>query len=304
MALTPEIRSSQSETRVAENSTPPVQISQAQIRTAENGSPPVQASQIGVLTAFNFPSDGMQVSAAPTLVMANLGNEIEVSQTGVLVAVLGRPQFRRSRAWGFSLDAHEFYVLRIGEVETLTLDITTKQWALWSTNGRDTWRAHLGQNWLGVAKANFLNGNARTNVVAGDDTTGVIWTLDPERGVDDAPNGIDTQSYERIVTAGIPMRLQASPRHSSMTVTFTTGTPDPEASAEIRLRISDDNGNTFWNAETKTVVAGQFRQPLTWRSLGVIRAPGRLMEFRDRGATPALFSLNARIGSDDTESGQ
>jgi hypothetical protein len=255
-----------------------------------------QVSQAFVLALVNRPTDFIEASQSLVLAHVDRVGPVRVSQAHVFAYVLGRPTFRRARAWAFTMDNHDFYVLRIGEVETLIFDLTTGQWAIWKTENRTTWRAHLGTNWLGLSRFNYFGG-AETQVVAGDDTYGVLWTLAPNIGVDDPPLSTqEPQEFERVVTAGIPMFMRNSPRQNTLFLTVQTGDPLP-AGADITLFLSDDQGNTFYDAGTVTLEAGNFGQEVMWRSLGLIRQPGRIMEFRDKGAATAYYALNTRVSA-------
>lgn len=283
--------------------TPSVESSQFSLGLAGNPVTDLQLSGFGLLAATAQKTDAIH-AAQFRLDAAYAGTgTVFVSQTTIMAAILGAPTYRKARAWYFSLDGHDFYVLRIGDYETLVLDVTTGEIVPWDSLNRPTWRAHLGQNWIGMARRNYLGG-AQTNVVAGDDTFGVLWTLDPASGIDDAPlDGQDPQLYERVVTAGVAARMRVSPRQNVVFLVLRTGAPELEAPT-IELRLSDDNGNTFYSAGTVDIVPGRYDQEIMWRSLGVIRAPGRIMEFRDRGASVALISLDTRLspgGAYDTE---
>jgi hypothetical protein len=277
--------------------TPTILNSQATTQSFVDLTPDIRVSEAFAMALVNVPAEGVLSSQSHVVAFVDRPSPVQASQVAALAYVIGRPTFRRARAWSFTMDNHDFYVLRIGEVETLIFDLMTGQWAIWKTEDRTTWRAHLGTNWLGATKFNYVGG-AETNVVAGDDTFGVLWTLAPNIGVDDPPvAGQEPQVFERVVTAGIPMFMRQSPRHNTLFLTVQTGSPLP-AATDITLNISDDQGNTFYSAGTVTLEAGNFGQEVLWRSLGLIRQPGRIMEFRDSGAATAFYSLDTRLSSE------
>ena len=111
MAITPFIRSSQGVTMA------PV------LGTNELG-----LSQAVTLAAYTFPTKLVQASQSRNMVMANKLSAVQSSQAFALALVLPGLKNRRSRAWGFSLDGHDFYVLRLGDAETLVLDLSTGKW--------------------------------------------------------------------------------------------------------------------------------------------------------------------------------
>lgn len=202
-------------------------------------------------------------------------------------------------ASGFSLDEHDFYVLRLGDDETLVYDLTTDQWASWDSQGRNTWRATGTLNWIGILGSGEAN-IPQTNIICGDDTFGVLWALDPTVGVDDSPFvGGPVRPYTRIVTGGVPVRGRTSPRNS--VVTLTTSQLDPTSvDPTVGLRVSDDNGETYQNCGAVRAPTSANFNEVRWRSLGVIRAPSRIYEFSDTGAVARIDGADARF-NDETE---
>lgn len=197
------------------------------------------------------------------------------------------------RSWGFSLDGHDFYVLRLGVNSTLVLDLTTGQWSDWSGHNLPVWRAVCGQNWLGMGKttADRLYG---TNIVAGDDRVGVLWMLDPAKGVDDGPAAdVDDQPYTRTTTGAVPMTMRQTQRDGAIYLTISLGQPVVTGAA-ITLRISDDWGKSYRDAGSITVEPSNYTQEIAWRSVGLIRAPGRLYQFEDQGAAVRIAYAERR----------
>lgn len=200
---------------------------------------------------------------------------------------------------GFSLDDHDFYVLRLGDDETLVYDLITDTWSSWDSAGRSTWRATGSLNWVGVLGSGEAN-VPQTNIICGDDTFGVLWALDPTSGVDDGPfPGNPVRPFTRTVTGGIPIRGRTSPRNSA--VTLTVSLADLTATdTTFSLRISDDNGETYQNCGAVRAPTSANFNEVRWRSLGVIRAPSRVYEFSDSGAAVRIDGADARF-NDETE---
>ena len=197
-------------------------------------------------------------------------------------------------AFSVSLDGHEFYVLRLGERETLVYDLTTNTWASWDSPGRSVWRANSGTNWIGVLGSGDM-GTMATNIVLGDDGFGTLWTLDPEAGYDEGPfDGDNNENFTRTVTGGIPIRGRPSPRCNAVDLTASVGDPGMTDTA-IQLRYSDDNGRTWFSAGTVIVRPNVFSTELRWRSLGLMKAPGRIFEVIDTGATVRIDDAVARL---------
>jgi len=200
-------------------------------------------------------------------------------------------------AFAFSLDGHDFYALRLGENETIVYDLTTGSWSNWDSAGRTVWRANSAVNWVGVLGTGGEN-VPTTNIILGDDRFGTLWSLDPASGSDDGAFTGDTpQTFTRAVTGGLPMRNRPSPRVNSVTLTASVGDPDMTDTA-IQLRISDDNGRTYQDMGTVITQPNVYFTEFRWRSMGIMKAPGRIFEFIDSGATVRIDGADAEIGRD------
>jgi hypothetical protein len=220
---------------------------------------------------------------------------MKVSEVKSFAIVQGRIDSHRVQAFPFRLDGHDYIALRLGLDTTLVYDVTTQQWSEWNSGLTPApWRPTVGMNWTGMTTAFYTDGQ-NSDVVLGDDTFGVLWGLDPQSGVDDAPDpnvGIP-QPYIRKVVGGIPMRMRETQKAGAAYITGSFGNPQ-YATAGITLRTSDDFGKTWTDQGTVTVQPGNYDQEFVWRSLGLIKAPGRIFEISDNGATVRLDSLDVR----------
>jgi hypothetical protein len=204
--------------------------------------------------------------------------------------IAGFREARRLRVWGFSLDGHDFYVLRVGQSLTLVYDLTTQEWAEWRSPGLDRWRPHVGQNWVGASVATM--GLGYTDVVAGDDESGVLWLLDPASGRDDRlTTGND--SFPRTVTGGLQVTGRDVMDCGAVTIDIALGSPT-QTGASLTLDISDDFGKTFLPCGNVTITADDNNAVVEWRSLGTIKAPGRIFRFSDDGGTVRIGGANVR----------
>jgi hypothetical protein len=193
------------------------------------------------------------------------------------------------RVWGFMLDGHEFYVLRLGTSETLVYDRFTKQWSQWTSRGFDYWRAHIGGNWQGMTET---LADGRTDVVAGDDSTGVLWRLDPLAGVDDNTS-TGTSEFTRMVIGGIPLDGREVSKCNAVTLSLSLGNPSLTG-AQITLRTSDNQGHDWISHGSVVTTAGSYDQVVEWRALGLMKAPGRVFELSDNGAAVRISSADMR----------
>jgi hypothetical protein len=196
----------------------------------------------------------------------------------------------RIRVWTYSLDGHDYYVLRLGPSETLVYDLTTGTWARWESPGRDNWRAHVGQNWIGMSTDTFTNAWG-SDVVAGDDATGVLWILDPSVGRDERSTNSD-DAFERVVIGGLALKGREYMPCNAVTLDLAVGVP--LTATTIGLRTSDDFGHTWHDHGDVTVTASDFSKVVEWYSMGTMQPPGRLFEITDTGATVRISGLNMR----------
>lgn len=195
------------------------------------------------------------------------------------------------RVWGFSLDGHDYFVLRLGDSGTLVYDLTTDSIVEWASPLQDKWRAHVGQNWIGMADTTFANGFG-SDIVAGDDTTGVLWVLDPTAGQDDDTSG-DPVNYTRKVTGEIQLSGRDVLPCGAVTLDLSVGDPT-DTGATITLRTSDDLGHNWRSHGALTVSSGDYGAVVEWRGLGLAKAPGRIFEISDDGAAVRIGAANLR----------
>lgn len=212
-----------------------------------------------------------------------VGNIVpRTSQMAVLAAVKsGISGSLQTRVWAFELDGHTFYVLGLGDEGTFLYDLDTKQWAKWDTDGYGTWNMDDGLMWNG-------------RVVASDLVEPVLWELDPDTTLDD-----DWRLVHHVMTGGIEWRSRSGKRNDALRVAASVGMISP-GGMTIRLRFSDDRGNTWTTMEDITLLDGDFSGEIAWRSLGSIQAPGRIYELSDFGGTIRIDGATSDIeGVDD-----
>ena len=202
------------------------------------------------------------------------------------------PNSYRVRAFPFSLDGHDYYVLHLGQQSTVVYDLTTGQWAEWGSPDLPYWRLNYGFNWLSMPGSAYTSGNT-SNALCGDFLNGQLWTLKPEQGYDEDLMTGEAIPFTRRVVGGVPMRLRETQKVGAAYVTASIGVPSLTG-AEITLRTSDDNGYTWTDHGTITATADDYDQEYVWRSLGLIKAPGRIFEITDTGATVRIDGLDIR----------
>lgn len=284
MALTPTIKAPQAGALVV---------------TSNPASAGVELTNATVLVVANFPTPEMEVSQAGATVVAHKdSNKMEVSQVGVLVVARGRVYTPKLRAWTYTLDGHDFYVLRLGEDKTLVYDLSSQQWSWFASNGENFWRLLTGMNWYSSGSIPSAYGS---NVVVGDDTYGHLWVLDPEQGYDN--NAADTSDetpvrFERIATGQITTRERQFMPIYQVYLTGSSGYPVADGDT-VEHTYSDDGGVTYVTAGTVPITEGDTTQDVAWRSLGLAVPSGRLFRITDDGAFSRIDSLDVEYGGKD-----
>src|SRR3546814_14617292 len=100
------------------------------------------------ISVANFPTESIENSQDFVLVVSSGATpSIQLSQSWVTVVARGRVDDPKVRAWTFTLDGHDYYVLRAGNIETLVYDTHNGQWYVWSSFDSDLWKAFNGTNW-------------------------------------------------------------------------------------------------------------------------------------------------------------
>lgn len=259
----------------------------AQYVAQEGRAYQLTATAIGI-----FPSENVEASNLQTMIPLDTSMDAEVSQAQVLVVAQGRISNRTVRVWSFSLDGHDFYCITLGDASTLVYDLTTGTWSEWSSPGLNVWRAHKGQNWVTMDATTYQTG-VTSNVVAGDDNRGLLWTLDPSLGYDQTATDGEPDPFRREVTGGVPGTMREVTKVNAVYLTGSMATPQLTG-AGITLSTSDDNGLTWNDHGTVVVEQGNYDQEFSWRSLGLVKSPGKLFRLTDSGASVRFDNLEMR----------
>lgn len=236
------------------------------------------------LAVYNKPADYMHTfQAFADAVMRQLAR-VEVTQAYTLAVVRGVIDNPKLTTWYFTLDGHDFYVLKLGtKGKTLIFDLSTGQWAWWSGNGV-RWRTTTGLNWRSSGKIPSISGS---NIIAGDDSSGTLWVLDPEKKNDDTLGTVPT-TFPRVATGQMVTNERNFIPVYYVAATVTRGYPESSTNS-VTLQYSDDQGRSFVIADEPQVMRqDDADQELIWRSLGQVKAPGRLFQIKDDGAFARL----------------
>ena len=260
-------------------------------------TPDIQAPQGRVNVVYNFPTPHLHTEqAVVNVTMRETAANIAVGQLFVMAVVDGRVAQPLVRASTFTLDGHDFYMLRLGDTETLLYDTSTKQWVDWDGGGLPVWRANCAINWIGAKSIAYQYGN--TDIVVGDDTWGLLYFLDPTQPYDDYPDAAAATSFQQVPFDRVIMAQSLAKNREFVTcyAVFLSGDnygiTALDFTPSVKLEISDDQGNTFTNVGTITVQPDTYDNDYRWTSLGQFGSPGRLFRITDNGILTRIDSLD------------
>ncbi len=283
MALTPQIRAPQG----------------AVLATIRATVQEIRETQGAVLTAINYPAENIRMAFGGMEVAYNqIAQTIDVTQGFALAAVRGRVFDPKVRAWTFTLDGHDFYVLKLGMDGTLVYDVLAEQWYEWGSNDDRLWRAYCGGNWLGGRRFADEYGS---NILVGDDSNGALYFLNPLGKVDDdaASGDLLPRPFLREVMGQIPMRGYDMKSCYGVSLMGAIGETNDVTLTAITLFTSDDDGHAYDEHETLNVDPGDWQARVDWNSgLGSFQAPGRLFLIQDRGALQRIDWLDMATDED------
>ena len=194
------------------------------------------------------------------------------------------PRATLEKAWAFTFDGHIFYVLNFTTEAALIYDITTRQWSRWFgaaalEGGEPFWNMFRGMVWKG-------------RVIAGGMEDNRIWELDPHSMLDE-----DSTPIQRKVTGFQEVRGSSSVRQGSLRVTARK--EDAAVPSTLTMKFSDDRGKTWSSERTVDLAANSYSQRIEFRSLGRLRAPGRVWEISDEGGFVRIDGADADLEGED-----
>jgi hypothetical protein len=265
-------------------------ITEANAFTLLGGATP-HITQLTAMAMYNHPAVTTNITQSTWEGLIKSSPNVKITQASTLVLWSGSTGSRRVRAWAFSQDGHDFYVLRGGSSWSLVYDLTTGQWSQWASPSLNYLRTHIGLNWQGQSKTSLDAGYA-WNVVGGDDTLGMLWMLDPSQTKDTDENNVDVE-FTRKAIGMVPVRLRDTGQCGAVYLTANVGAPSLVGDG-VTLSTSDDSGFNWNNQGTITVTSGDTNQEFAWIGLGIMKAPGRMFQVTDSGAFARISSLDMR----------
>lgn len=279
--------------------TPTIETSQSYVTSITGGANgQLEISLAYVASVANFPT--LSVENAQSFVTVLSDGEtghLQAAQSFITVVCRGRVDDPKVRVWTYTMDGHDFYVIRLGNIETLVYDVLTGQWSVWAGGDGETWKVYDGQNWLGSSR---LSSEYGSNVVVGDDGNGSLYFLDPTQYVDDpSVDGGDQLAFERVFQGQLTKRGYDSTKVFAVELLGSIGKMDNTALTNVTLYYSDDRGQTYTSAGTITIANNDTDKRVDWRSLGSFSSPGRLFKLVDDGALQRIDNLTVETDKED-----
>lgn len=254
-------------------------------------TPELHIPQTNALAVYNVPAEEVRATfSGINAVYRRLSQQMEITQAVVLAVVRGRVDDPRIRAWTYTLDAHDNYVLRLGSsFPTLVFDTLTEEWSIYRTGLNDPWRAYTGRNWLGGRGLAL----PWSDVIVGDDGNGALYFLSPDDNYDDdALTGEETpRTFRRRLVGQVVVKpgYDATPCFGvQLFGSIGSGPGD----LTVSLEVSDDRGHTYTNVGDITLSSEDYNTRAHWRSLGRMSAPGRLFRITNDGSLKRIDSLD------------
>lgn len=259
-------------------------ITQAHVRTihGEDAAPEGRVDQAHVRALISLPSVG---GGASSLMARNLwagtGGLLGVAdQLAARILIKFGLDSRKLRAWTFTQDDHDFWVLQLGGALTFVYDKLTQAWAQWKSPGYDYWRGSDGVQWEGW------------NVTC-DTESGIIWEIDADGRLDAGVTPITSVMY-----GGFTKRFRAEDPCYMAELALSEGQPPSGVDAGdvgITLRTSDDGGVNYINHGEIPSEAIGADITVRWYGLGLMNHPNKIFEITDTGYARRIDGLDVEV---------
>lgn len=163
-------------------------------------------------------------------------------------------------SWFFRYNRHDFYLIT-SSAFTLVYDITMNIWAKWDTYLKNFWVPQCGYQ-------------MNSEVFAGSSEDGVLYRLEEGPADGDLP-------VVREVSGFLNTPVGSTLANEVIAYVNSGWSPVYGFDPTLELRWSDDMGAT-WSDYVAAGMGdkGEYTRSLSYRSLGVMRSPGRIFELR------------------------
>jgi hypothetical protein len=249
-----------------------------------NGAP--KTSGFYALVANVGPA-AIQAASSGVAAATAVTGDLTVPSTSQMVALVaygtGIREDNSQRAWQFDMDAHLMYVLSLGTQGTWVYDLTMKEVYQWGTEGFPIWNAERGTMW-------------GDRIVAADFQTPQIYELVFDEELDEG-----FRAVRRKVTGILPSSSRDFTTVNMLAVdaSIGDGQTDFAGTAELTIKFSDDQGQSYYTFDTITVSSDDDSQELLFHSLGGFNRPGRVFVIEDLGGPVRIGGADVWLEQDD-----
>jgi hypothetical protein len=211
-----------------------------------------------VKTVFNSQPCLIWITPSREVILAQ-GSTVKISNESTEELLKGSTTIT---GWSFRTNKHDFYVLTT-DIATIVYDLTKKTWYRWSSYGQPFWDAVKGVQ-------------IDDTVYCASSAPGSILTLD-HSNTDYSNDYLICEVSGNLLYSG-----RALLPCNRVTLYLNMGFSKSYLEAPlVELRWSDDGGQTWSGYVQKTLgVQGVYDTNVDYRSLGLIKSPGRLFEIR------------------------
>lgn len=180
-------------------------------------------------------------------------------------------------SWYFDQDGHIFYVLQVGQLGTFVYDLATGKWSQWKTSDSSIWEAVRGIEYKG------------DNLAIRPNSADIVRVI-PEGAVD-----AGNKPLERIVTAYLKLTARSSLPIGCLYVDASSDVTGQDETTML-LQYSDDEGRTWVPFRRVTLPLPLLPgHPVAFRSLGLVKYPGKLFQLVDTGGPIRISGLDVNI---------
>jgi hypothetical protein len=251
-----------------------------------DGTPELKAGDLRSRVIYSYPAqEGWAASVATRALWGDSGG-VDARANSLIARILikfGR-DVRQLRAWTFTQDDHDFYVLQLGSLGSLVYDKLTNQWAQWRSPGFAYYRGNDAVAWEGWN-------------IACDTESGKLWIIDPEGRLDEETTPIVSQAV-----GGITVRARKNVACYDAELAISEGEPPlgfDDGSVGLQLRTSTDDGKSWVNHGTVDGTGIGEDLVARWYGLGLMQSSGMIFEITNTGYARRLDGLTASVELDD-----
>jgi hypothetical protein len=229
-------------------------------------------------------ADNIQSSQEPVLVVSaaeeSSGEYLMYGHQFVAYALVrGFGDRRQLRAWTFTQDDHDFYVINLGTAMTLVFDKLSGRWAQWRSPSYNYWRGEDGCSW-------------ESYNLCCDPLSGKIWKIDAEGRLDYTTTPITSMVTGQLTLRGRDIRPCYMAELAVSEGQLTSGLEGGDVYFQLR---TNDGINWYDHGQVPGQDIGE-DITVRWYGLGIMKAPGVVFEITDTGYARRIDGFNIEVG--------